>query len=134
MFLDHVRLISRHPALAKLVLSDHLRLQYPSLQTRFGKIHKAYTARICAVLDVAKSEGSVTRQLKPESAAAAFLAIIQGLGFQFTIARLPIRLPSEAERSLIMLLQAITSSTESSERAHAIIEASKKKVDRKSAD
>jgi AcrR family transcriptional regulator len=134
MFLDHVRLISRHPALAKLVLSDHLRLQYPSLQTRFGKIHKAYTARICAVLDVAKSEGSVPRQLKPESAAAAFLAIIQGLGFQFTIARLPIRLPSEAERSLIMLLQAITASTESSERAHAIIEASKKKVDRKSAD
>src|SRR5215470_6221375 len=46
MFLGHVRLIARYPALAKLVFSDHLRLQYPRLQERFGGIHKAYSARL----------------------------------------------------------------------------------------
>jgi hypothetical protein len=32
MFLEHIQLIERYPALAKLVFSDHLRLQFPSLQ------------------------------------------------------------------------------------------------------
>ena len=59
MFLGHVRLIERYPALAKLVFSDHLRLQYPSLQARFSRIHQAYSARLRAVLDRAKAEGVV---------------------------------------------------------------------------
>jgi hypothetical protein len=56
MFLEHLNLIECYPALAKLVFSDHLRLQYPSLQARFDKIHKAYAARLAAAIDHAKTE------------------------------------------------------------------------------
>jgi AcrR family transcriptional regulator len=99
MFLGHVRLIERYPALAKLVFSDHLRLQYPSLQARFSRIHKEYSARLRAVLDRAKAEGVVRGPLASKDAATMFLSLIQGLGFQFAIARLPIALIPEAERA-----------------------------------
>src|SRR5215831_20155829 len=92
MFLGHVRLIARYPALAKLVFSDHLRLQYPSLQERFVRIHKAYSARLRAVLDRSKAEGAVSGSFASKDAATMFLGLIQGLGFQFAIARLPIAL------------------------------------------
>jgi hypothetical protein len=37
MFNDHVRMVERHPALAKVVFSDHLRVQFPSLGTKFAE-------------------------------------------------------------------------------------------------
>lgn len=126
MFLGHVSLIERCPALAKLVFSDHLRLQYPSLQARFGQIHKAYTARLCGVLDRAKVEGAVCGFLSSRDAATMFLSLIQGLGFQFAIARLPIALVREAERMLASYLQAIIVAPDAVEHARAIVTASKR--------
>jgi hypothetical protein len=80
MFLKHVKSIERYPALAKLVFSDHLCL--------------------AAVIDRAKSDGAVG------DAATMFLNLIQGLGFQFAIARLPVRLSADAEGVLALYLQA----------------------------
>jgi len=54
-----------------------------------------------------------------------FLSLIQGLGFQFAIARLPIELVPEADRFLAICLQAITVSADARERARATVEASK---------
>jgi AcrR family transcriptional regulator len=124
MFLKHVKLIEDYPALAKLVFSDHLRLQYPSLQEQFSKIHKAYAARLAAVIDRAKSDGAVGDAVAGKVAATMFLSLIQGLGFQFAIARLPIRLSAEAESVLALYLQAITAST--NERALGTIQAAKR--------
>src|SRR5262249_10076115 len=59
MFLGHVKLIADYPALAKLVFSDHLRLQYPSLQARFERIHNVYTDRPSVVMQRGKSDGTV---------------------------------------------------------------------------
>ena len=126
MFLGHVRLIERYPALAKLVFSDHLRLQYPSLQARFSRIHKAYSARLRAVLDRAKAEGVVRGPLASKDAATMFLSLIQGLGFQFAIARLPLALVPEAERVFTIYLQAITSAADAVEYARAMLDASKR--------
>src|SRR5215471_5099354 len=126
MFLEHVKLIERYPALAKLVFSDHLRLQYPSLQARFGKIHKAYAARLAVVIDRAKSDGAVGDFVVAKDAATMFLSLIQGLGFQFAIARLLVRLPVEAKRALALYLQAITSSTNAKERVLGTIQAAKR--------
>ena len=131
MFLGHVRLIERYPALAKLVFSDHLRLQYPRLQARFSRIHKAYSARLRAVLDRAKAEGVVRGPLASKDAATMFLSLIQGLGFQFAIARLPIALIPEAERALAMYLQAITAAADAAERAHAIVDVTKRGFSRR---
>lgn len=109
MFLEHAELIERYPALAKLVFSDHLRLEYPSLQARFSKIHKAYMARLSNVINRAKSEGDILGPVVPRDAAVMFLSLIQGLGFQYAIARLPVKLHHEAERILVLYLRAITS-------------------------
>ena len=131
MFLGHVRLIERYPALAKLIFSDHLRLQYPSLQARFRRIHKAYSARLRAVLDRAKAEGAAPGSLASKDAATMLLSLIQGLGFQFAIARLPIALVPEAERVFALYLQAITAATDSIKRALAAVDASKVDLDRR---
>jgi AcrR family transcriptional regulator len=128
MFLEHVNLIERYPALAKLVLSDHLRLQYPALQDRFGKIHRAYVARLCAILDRARAEGALMRQVASKDAATMFLSLIQGLGFQFVIARLPMKLMSEAERVLALYLQAITTSADVARVVAPTIEAARREL------
>lgn len=125
MFLEHAKLIERYPALAKLVLSDHLRLQYPALQGRFGKIHKAYTARLSALVERARADGAVMPNVAGKDAATMFLSLIQGLGFQFVIARLPMRLTTEAERILALYLQAVTASADAAEFATRTIEAAK---------
>ena len=126
MFLEHVKLIECYPALAKLVFSDHLRLQFPSLQARFGKIHKAYAARLAAVIDHAKTDGAVAEAVAAKDAATMFLSLIQGLGFQFVIARLAVKLSTEAEHVLALYLQAITSSANATERAFGTIETAKR--------
>ena len=125
MFLEHARLIERYPALAKLVLSDHLRHRYPALQARFGKIHRAYTARLSALLNRAKTEGAVRAQVAGKDAATLFLSLIQGLGFQFAIARLPMKLMPQAERILAFYLQAIAISDAAVEAAIRTIETTK---------
>lgn len=121
MFLRHVKLIERYPALAKLVFSDHLRLQYPSLQSRFGQLHKAYVARLSSAIQLAKSEGSVADTLDPKDAATMLLSLVQGLGFQFAIARVTSRPGAEAERLLMLYIQAITASAGHCERARAVM-------------
>jgi AcrR family transcriptional regulator len=127
MFLENVKLIERYPALAKLVFSDHLRLQFPSLQARFGKIHKAYTARLAAVIDRAKADGAVGEAVPAKDAATVFLSLIQGLGFQFVIARLPLKLSTQAEQVLALYLRAIISSAKAAERALGTIEMAKRR-------
>jgi len=108
MFLEHVRLVERHPALAKLVFSDHLRLQYPSLQKRFAKIHGVYQARVAHLIERAKAQGAVPKSVRAADAVTLFLCMIQGLGFQFAIAQVCEALMPEAERLLGLYLRALT--------------------------
>ncbi|MGO4562691.1 TetR/AcrR family transcriptional regulator [Rhizobiales bacterium 3FA27D7] len=126
MFLQHIRLIERYPALAKLVFSDHLRLQFPSLQVRFGTIHKGYMARLSAVLERAKSDGSVSETVDPKDAATMFLSLVQGLGFQFAIARVQGGVQREAERLLALYLRGLVSGQAVADRIGGTIEASKR--------
>jgi hypothetical protein len=107
MFTEHIRMVERHPALAKIVFSDHLRLQFPSLQTRFAGIHVAYERRIVALLKRAKMQALVRAPLPADDAATLFLCMIQGLAFQFAIARRPMQLRREADRVLALYLRAI---------------------------
>lgn len=107
MFLGHVRLVERHPALAKLVFADHLRLLYPSLQRRFAKLHRGYQARLTGLIDRAKATGEVDGALSTDVVVTMFLCMVQGLGFQFAIARLPMKLLREAERVFELYVRAI---------------------------
>lgn len=128
MFLRHIRLIEQYPALAKLVFSDHLRLQFPSLQARFGTIHKGYMARLSAVLDRAKSEGSMSETVDPKDAATMFLSLVQGLGFQFAIARVQGGVQREAESLLALYLRGLKSGQAVADRVRGTIETSKRRL------
>jgi TetR/AcrR family transcriptional regulator len=108
MFLDHIRMIRRYPALAKVVFSDHLRLQFPVLQNRFARIHDAYQDRVIHLIEHAKKQKLVSMSLPAAQAATLFFCMVQGLGFQFAIARRPMRLLSEAERVFALYLRALS--------------------------
>jgi TetR/AcrR family transcriptional regulator len=109
MFTEHVRMVERYPALAKIVFSDHLRLQFPSLGPRFAKIHATYERRLIALLKRAKAQGLVPASLPPDDAATMFLCMIQGFAFQFALARRPMQLRREADQVFALYLRAIAS-------------------------
>ena len=107
IFLDHVAMIGRYPALAKVVFSDHLRLQFPTLQKRFAGIQNSYHARIVDLLTRAKKQKLVSPATPEEDAATLYFCMVQGLGFQFAIARRPMRLQPEAEQMFALYLRAV---------------------------
>jgi AcrR family transcriptional regulator len=111
MFLDHVRMIEHYPALAKVVFSDHLRLQFPSLQTRFAAIHDEYQVRVMDLIGRAKKQKLVPSSISNEGAATLYFCMVQGLGFQFSIARRPMRLTHEAGQIFALYLRAIGAQT-----------------------
>ena len=89
---------------------------------RFGRIPQAYLARLSAVIDGAKIDGAA-----PKDAATMFLSLIQGLGFQFAIAQLPLKLVAKPERILAIYLQAITASADARERARRTVTIAKRR-------
>src|SRR5262245_22302680 len=108
MFLDHIAMIRRYPALAKVVFSDHLRLQFPPLQTRFANIHNDYEARVVDLIRRAKKQKLVRAAMPEEDAATLYFCMVQGLGFQFSIARRPMRLQYQAEQVFALYLRAVS--------------------------
>jgi AcrR family transcriptional regulator len=108
MFLDHIAMIRRYPALAKVVFSDHLRLQFPPLHTRFANIHNNYEARVVDLIRRAKKQKLVPASMSEEDAATMYFCMVQGLGFQFSIARRPMRLQHKAERVFTLYLRAVS--------------------------
>lgn len=107
MFRGHAKLIERHPALAKLVFSDHLRLEFPAVHHRFSKLHQRYYARLVDLIERAKTNGEVGPSVSAGDAAILFLAMIQGLGFQFAIARQPMNLTRVADRMFAFFMRGI---------------------------
>jgi AcrR family transcriptional regulator len=108
MFLDHIIMIRRYPALAKVVFSDHLRLQFPTLQTRFASIQRNYQARVVDLIRRAKKQRLIPAAMPEEDAATLYFCMVQGLGFQFSIARRPMRLQHEAEQLFALYLRAVS--------------------------
>src|SRR5262249_24158895 len=83
IFLGHIALIERHPGLAKVVMSDHIRRQYPELHRRFTIAHRKYEDEIRKALDAAARSAQISSKLDRGAATTLFLCAIQGLGFQF---------------------------------------------------
>src|SRR5262245_27856075 len=108
MFLAHIKLIVRFPALAKLVFSDHLRLQYPGLNERFAAIHAAYQARVIELIRRAKLEGEAGTEVAPKHGATLYFCMVQGLGFQLVIARLLVDALREAKHIFALYRRAVT--------------------------
>jgi AcrR family transcriptional regulator len=52
MFFGHIALIERHPGLAKVVMSDHIRQQFPTLNGRFAVLYRKYETETRKALGV----------------------------------------------------------------------------------
>lgn len=87
IFFGHIALIERHPGLAKVIMSDHIRRQYPELHKRFATAHQKYAVEVRRALDAAVRTAQISNKLDRRAATTLFLCVIQGLGFQFSIAR-----------------------------------------------
>jgi AcrR family transcriptional regulator len=87
MFLGHVGLIIRYPGLAKVVFSDHIRHQYPSLHEQFYALHRQYEGEVTTLLEDAVRTSHLPSTTDLPAAATLFFCAIQGLEFQFAIAR-----------------------------------------------
>jgi hypothetical protein len=107
IFLGHIALIERHPGLAKVIMSDHIRRQYPNLHRRFTMAYRKYENEIRKALDVAAESAQISPKLDRRAATTLFLCAIQGLGFQFSIARVLPSMPKDAAQIFVLLERAI---------------------------
>jgi AcrR family transcriptional regulator len=108
MFLGHVELITRYPGLAKVVFSDHIRHQYPSLHERFHALHRQYEREVTTLLEDAVRTSDLPSTTDVPAAAMLFFCAIQGLGFQFAIARYRrSRLTDSATRLFALYVNAV---------------------------
>lgn len=87
MFLGHLELIIRYPGLAKVVFSDHIRHQYPALHEQFHTLHRRYEHEVTRLLENAARTSDIPSTTDVPTAATLFFCVIQGLAFQFAIAR-----------------------------------------------
>jgi len=87
MFLGHVELIIKYPGLAKVVFSDHIRHQYPSLHEQFHALYRRYEREVTTLLEDAVRMSDLPSTTDVPAAATLFFCAIQGLAFQFAIAR-----------------------------------------------
>jgi AcrR family transcriptional regulator len=87
MFLGHVELIMKYPGLAKVVFSDHIRHQYPSLHEQFHGLYRRYERKVTVLLEDAVRTSDLAPTTDVPAAATLFFCAIQGLAFQFAIAR-----------------------------------------------
>jgi AcrR family transcriptional regulator len=107
MFFGHIALIERHPGLAKVVISDHIRRQFPNLNRRFASSYRKYETEIRKALRVAVKTAQISPRVDHKAATSMFFCAIQGLGFQYSIARLRPSIRKDASRLFSLFMDAL---------------------------
>lgn len=106
-FSHHLKLVTERPALAKLVFSDSLRSQFPSLDARFRQLHSAYRADVEKLLRRAGASGRMSGDTKVRDAIALYFALIQGISFQMSIAHTGQYSPADRARLFALFEKAV---------------------------
>jgi AcrR family transcriptional regulator len=107
MFFAHIDFIAGHPAIPRVLTSDHLHGRSPALRERVTGILLAYEARIAGLLEQAKAAGLARADLDAHAAATLYLGMIQGLVLQTSILRTRCTLADAAARTFPVFLQAV---------------------------
>jgi AcrR family transcriptional regulator len=107
MFLGHIDLIDRYPGLAKLIMSDHIRHQFPVLQERFAALHRRYEREVREAINAGVRRAKLPKLIDRKATVTLFLCAIQGLAFQFSIARVRPALRTEAARVFKLFVTAL---------------------------
>ncbi len=109
MFRAHIDFIDGHPAIPRVLTSEHLHGRSPALRQLVTEILLAYEARVAGLLEAAKAAGLARADLDARAAATLYLGMIQGLVLQASILRDRRTLADEATRTFPVFLQAVRS-------------------------
>lgn len=109
MFFAHVSFIDKHPAIPRMVFSDHLLRRDARLKLLIQEIMTGYEANISALLGQAKASGLARPDLDEGGAATLFIGMIQGLVLQSTIFGGRRSLSEEAKRVFPIYLDGVRS-------------------------
>lgn len=85
MFFAHIAFISKHPAIPRLLFSEHLHKKSGKLKQLIQEIISGYEGKIAALLAAGKEQGLVHLALDESSAATLYIGMIQGLVIQSSI-------------------------------------------------
>jgi len=111
MFFAHVEFISRHPAIPRVLMSEHLHRRSSALRQLVTEILLGYETKIDGLLTDAQAQGLARADLDTHAAATLYIGMIQGLVLQTSILRDRRTLAAEAARTFPIFLQAIRLST-----------------------
>lgn len=107
MFFAHVDFIAAHPAIPRLLMSEHLHGRSTMLRTLVTEILLGFEAKIAGQLEAARDQDLARRDLDTHAAATLYLGLIQGLVLQSSILRGQRDLRTEAARTFPIFMQAI---------------------------
>ncbi len=107
MFFAHIAFIEGHPAIPRVLMSQHLHGRSSALRQMVTEIMLGYEAKIAGLLQAAQAQARVRADLDTHAAATLYIGMIQGLVMQSSILRGKRTLAAEAARTFPVFLQAI---------------------------
>lgn len=107
MFLAHVKFVTAHPGVPRLIFQHLRRAEDTPLKARVRGLLKRYRILLMERLTEAEARGQIPRGQDKEAAAMLFTGAIQGLAIQAMLNGSPARMQDEARRVLKLYLQAI---------------------------
>ncbi|MDP3421177.1 MAG: TetR/AcrR family transcriptional regulator [Thiobacillus sp.] len=107
MFFAHIAFIEGHPAIPRVLMSEHLHGRSSALRQMVTEIMLGYEAKIAGLLQAAQAQARVRADLDTHAAATLYIGMIQGLVMQSSILRGKRTLAAEAARTFPVFLQAV---------------------------
>ncbi len=107
MFFAHIEFIAGHPAIPRLLMSDHLHGRSPALRQLLSEIMLGFEEKTARLIQDAQVQGLARSNLDAHAAATLYLGMIQGLVLQTSILGGRRGLAAEAARTFPVYLQAI---------------------------
>lgn len=107
MFAAHIDFIAAHPAIPRVLTSEHLHIRNRALRELITEIMLGYEARVAGLIEAAKAEGLARADLDAHAAATLYIGMIQGLVLQASLLRGRRTLKAEAARTFPVFLQAV---------------------------
>lgn len=108
MFFAHIAFIGKHPAIPRLLFSEHLHNKSVKLKQLIQEIITGYEGKIAGLLAEAKSQGIANSELDEEGAATLYIGMIQGLVIQSSIFRGKRTLMDEARKVFPIYMSSVS--------------------------
>lgn len=107
MFASHIDFIADHPAIPRVLTSEHLHTRNAALRSLVTEIMLGYEAKVAGLLEAAKAQGLARPDLDTHAAATLYIGMIQGLVLQTSLLRGRRTLKAEAARTFPIFIQAV---------------------------